>query len=49
MNYDYITKKRTIFEKAKYFTKKNNTYSQGGNTTLRGVGFFRKKEKYQRK
>ena len=22
MNYDYITKKRTIFEKAKYFTKK---------------------------
>ena len=24
MNYDYITKKRTIFEKAKYFTKKNN-------------------------
>ena len=24
MNHDYIPKIRTIFEKAKYFTKKNN-------------------------
>ena len=34
MNYDYITKKRTIFEKAKYFTKKIIPYSQQATAKL---------------
>ena len=43
------SQRKEQYLKRKDILQKNNTYSQGGNTTLRGVGFFRKKEKYQRK